>query len=58
MIRRYLESGGNVTAEAVGNVYAISGELNLSGDWLNRFLEGFVPKKMASMSYQNLKDVI
>lgn len=58
MVRRYVESGGNITAEGISNIYALSEELDLSRDWLARFVEGFIPSKIQNMNYSNLKDVI
>ena len=51
MIKRFVEAGGNVTAEGIGHIYALSSDLGLSGEWLNRYVEGRINEKINNMSY-------
>ena len=39
MVKRYVEVGGIITAEAIGNLYGNAEQLGLSHDWLARFVE-------------------
>jgi hypothetical protein len=58
MVKRFVEAGGNVTAQGLGNIYACKDELNLSVDWLAKYAENLVADKIKHMSYENVNDVI
>ncbi len=57
-MRKYVENGGYLTAEAIANVYYAADSLEYSSEWLLNNVHNQIPNKMRLMSRLNLTDTI
>lgn len=57
-ITRFVSQGGLLTGEGIANVYFAAEDLNLSPEWLEKYVHGDIAQKYRWMSRQNLVDVV
>jgi len=57
-ITRFVSQGGLLTGEGIANVYFAAEDLNLSPEWLEKYVHGDIAQKYRWMSRQNLADVV
>lgn len=55
---RYVSGGGNLTGQAIADLYSVQKHIRASDEWMKKFVEPYVSAKLPYMSVQNLYNIL